>query len=157
MRRPSSGPSGHTRAASSTIFYLPTANSCLGAIHRNKRWTIHTLHKGRKRYILIHADVIEKGENTRVETFVVGQDVSKGERLQWIVEGGQYKAGYLLDDEEGLSGSGGLLISETVIPGFEYSEHDFMTPEAFDSLIAPAQRDELSWLPKKASHHIVLQ
>jgi uncharacterized protein len=32
---------------------------------------------------------------------VVGQDVDKGERLQWIVEGGKFKASYLLPDEDG--------------------------------------------------------
>jgi hypothetical protein len=37
----------------------------------------------------------------RVETFVVGQDVLSGERLQWIVGSGKYKAEMLLPDEEG--------------------------------------------------------
>lgn len=54
------------------------------------------------------------GQTTaRVETFVVGQDIDKGERLQWIVEGGRWKASFLLsDDDEGKGEKGGLLISE---------------------------------------------
>lgn len=61
----------------------------------------------------------------RIETFVVGQDIDKGERLQWIVEGGKWKASFLLpdnpDDEgegqlERESKSGGLLISEVSQP-----------------------------------------
>lgn len=49
----------------------------------------------------------------RVEVFTVGKDVAKGEKLQWIVDGGKFKASYLLpDDEEGGKTSEGLLISE---------------------------------------------
>ena len=53
-----------------------------------------------------------RGEKARIETFVVGHNIDKGERLQWIVEGDRYKASFLLPDEEGTSESGGLLISE---------------------------------------------
>ena len=101
-----------TRSASTTIFYLLTPNSPQGAFHRNKGRTIHTLHKGRGRYIIIHADERREGHKARVEVFTVGQDIEKGERLQWIVEGGKYKSSFLLPDEEGTSESGGLLISE---------------------------------------------
>jgi predicted cupin superfamily sugar epimerase len=38
----------------------------------------------------------------------VGKDIAKGERTVWIVEGGKYKASYLLDGAEGER----LLISE---------------------------------------------
>ena len=65
--------------------------------------------------MLIHADEVagQQGVKARVDTFVVGQDVAKGERLQWIVEGGKYKATFLLEDEDGGGKSGeGLLISE---------------------------------------------
>lgn len=31
----------------------------------------------------------------RVESFVVGGDIEKGERLQWIVKGGKFKASFL--------------------------------------------------------------
>lgn len=81
---------------------------------------MHTLHRGRGRYVIIHAG--EKGENGeggekgRVETFVVGQDIHHGEKLQWIVEGDRYKASFLLPDEDEDEGrpesEGGLLISE---------------------------------------------
>jgi predicted cupin superfamily sugar epimerase len=62
--------------------------------------------------VLIHAN--EEGEKKRVEKFVVGKDVSKGERAVWIVEGGKYKASFLLAmDGEGKKGEGDrLLISE---------------------------------------------
>ena len=45
---------------------------------------------------------------------------------QWIVEGGKFKASFLLPDTEGGNESAkGLLISETVVPGFDYRDHDF--------------------------------
>ena len=65
---------------------------------------------------MIHADEVKKGQKARIETFIVGQNIGAGERLQWIVEGGKYKASYLLSD--GPSNidkdpeSSGLLISE---------------------------------------------
>ncbi len=117
-----------TRFASTTIFYLLTPHSPLGAFHRNRSRTVHTLHRGRGRYVVIHIDraAREDGEGkvkASIESFVVGQRVEMGERLQWCVEGGDYKASYLLpeDDSPGVKDgdgnekqlqSGGLLISE---------------------------------------------
>ena len=73
---------------------------------------MHTLHQGRGRYVIIHGEDKGKGEEARVETFVVGHDILGGERVQWVVEGGKYKSSFLMPDEEGGSESGGLLISE---------------------------------------------
>lgn len=62
--------------------------------------------------MIIHADRVQKGEKARIETFVVGHDIQKGEKLQWVVEGGKYKASFLLPDVDDSSASQGLLISE---------------------------------------------
>jgi len=132
------------RNSSTTIFYLLTPNGPQGGFHRNKGRTVHTLHRGRGRYVLIHAD--EDGLQKRIETFIVGQNVATGEKLQWIVDGGKYKASYLLPDEEGGKDSQGLLISETVVPGFEYCDHDFLSPEGLKDLVGPGKAEELSWL-----------
>lgn len=65
-----------------------------------------------------------------------------------IVEGGKYKTSFLLpDDEEG--GSEGLLISETVVPGFEYTDHDFMTRERLQALVTQDEAKLLDWMLKK--------
>jgi predicted cupin superfamily sugar epimerase len=107
------------RNASTSIFYLLTPQRPLGRFHRNKGRTVHTLHSGRGVYVLLHVDEVEgEGGKVRVESFVVGRDVDKGERLQWVVEGGKYKASFLcgLGDEKGeevdCAECGGLLISE---------------------------------------------
>lgn len=146
------------RNASTSIHYLLTPSSPLGAFHRNKGRTIHTLHRGRGRYVLIHADDTMPSYDThagisgkaRVETFVVGQDVAKGERLQWIVDGGKYKASFLLPVEgSGNEDNEALLISETVVPGFEYTDHDFMKVDRLEALVTKEQADELHWLLRK--------
>ena len=90
----------------------------------------------------------QESGKARIETFVVGHNIAKGERLQWIVEGGIFKASYLLPDEDN-SHSDGLLISETVVPGFEFSDHDFMTPDMLSGWVTEEQAKELSWLIRK--------
>jgi predicted cupin superfamily sugar epimerase len=81
----------------------------------------------------------------RVETFIVGQDVLGGERLQWIVEGGKYKAEALLPEADGSAGEG-CLISETVVPGFEFADHDFLKGERFEALLTQEQVEEMGWM-----------
>ncbi|KAF2472560.1 uncharacterized protein BDR25DRAFT_302694 [Lindgomyces ingoldianus] len=141
------------RNASTSIFYLLTPRSPLGAFHRNKGRTVHTLIKGRGRYVLIHADEMDvKGEvegKKRVETFVVGHNVERGERACWVVEGGKYKGTFLMLGEKDGGEGEGLLISETVIPGFEYSDHDFLTLERFRELVTEEQAIELEWMVRK--------
>lgn len=119
-----------TRAASSTIFYYLTPRSSVSAFHRNQSRTIHSWHRGRACYIIIYTG--EGDQNARgmprghVETFVVGPNAERGERLQWTVPGGNYKACFLLPDSPGEDGvddggkggdksSEGLLISEVSI------------------------------------------
>ncbi|KAK5167022.1 uncharacterized protein LTR77_007751 [Saxophila tyrrhenica] len=159
-----------SRSASTTIFYYLTPKSPLGHFHRNKARTVHTLHRGRGRYVLIHADEVAAGADdgdeveeglkwtgkARVETFVVGQDVESGERLQWVVEGGKYKASFLLPDEDGGGSSDGLLISETVVPGFEFSDHDFMKRDRFEALVTPEQAKEMEWMVRKGESEVMV-
>jgi predicted cupin superfamily sugar epimerase len=108
-----------TRNASTTIFYLLTPKAPQGHFHRNAGRTVHTLHWGRGRYVLIHAD--ESCKKKRVESFIVGKDVLHGERLQWIVDGGKYKASFLMPDNDSSEQSTqGLLISEVRNPCDRY-------------------------------------
>ena len=38
---------------------------------------------------------------------------------------------------------------QTVVPGFEYSDHDFMRAETLDELLTPEQVEELKWMLRK--------
>lgn len=135
------------RLLSTTIFYYLTPSRPRGTFHANRSRIIHTLHRGRGRYVLLHP--AEEG-GVRVETFVVGQNVDAGERLQWVVQGGVYKASFLLD-ERGAAQNGGLLISETVVPGFEYADHEFLSPGRFQELLttSPDVAAAINWLVNK--------
>lgn len=128
------------RPACTSIFYLLTTKCPWGWFHRNRGKTVHTLHKGRGRYIIIHQD-------GSIESFIVGQDVAKGERLQWIVDGGKYKASMLLPVEEGTETlSEQLLISEVVVPGFEFRDNNFMDGQALVNLVGEEKAKSLEWL-----------
>ncbi|KAI2475498.1 DUF985 domain-containing protein [Pyrenophora tritici-repentis] len=131
------------RNASTSIYYMLSAANSQGCFHRNKARTIHTLISGKARYILIHAN--ESNTPKRIESFVVGNDYAAGERSVWVVEGGKYKGSFLLDGGT----EGRCLISETVIPGFEYSDHDFLTMEKLRGLVTEEQARELEWLVRK--------
>ncbi|KIW29969.1 uncharacterized protein PV07_05753 [Cladophialophora immunda] len=137
-----------TRNASTTIYYFLSPKSPVGRFHRNRGRTVHTLHWGRGRYVILHFDQRDPASGEApIETFVVGKDIGKGEKVQWIVEGGKFKASFLLPDEEGGDASQqGLLISETVVPGFEYADHDFMTAEHMAEALGKEHREELQWL-----------
>lgn len=126
------------RRLSTTIFYYLSPSRPQGNFHVNRSRIIHTLHKGRGRYVLIHP-------GGRVESFVVGQNVQAGERLQWIVEGGTWKASYLLETE---GESEGLLISETVVPGFEFHDHSFLSKGQALELLGEDKAQKLAWLVK---------
>lgn len=128
------------RRLCTTIFYYLSPRRPQGNFHVNRSRIVHTLHKGRGRYVLIHP-------GGRVESFVVGQNVQAGEKLQWVVEGGVWKASYLLENK---ADSEGLLISETVVPGFEFADHSFLSPEHARKLLPEQQVKELEWLMR---HH----
>lgn len=93
-----------TRGACSSIHYLLTPHSPIGHFHRNKSVILHSLHRGRGRCVLIN-------EDGRVESFVVGHGVERGEKCMWIVDGGVWRASFLEEDTNGGS-DGGLLITE---------------------------------------------
>lgn len=96
------------RSLSTSIIYCLTSQSPVGAFHRNRSRTVHTLHQGRGIYVILR----ENQGRFEVEMITIGKDVANGEKLQWIVEGGCYKASFLIPDEGGSDESSILLISE---------------------------------------------
>lgn len=126
-----------SRSASTTIYYYLTPGNPMGVFHRNRARTVHTLHRGRGRYVIIHADEGRGGQGCRVESFLVGQDVDSGERLQWVVEGGKFKASFLLPDTRDGTTSEGLLISEVSM------SHDYLFEEWGFRIVIPADPSSL--------------
>ncbi|OHE92962.1 hypothetical protein CORC01_11755 [Colletotrichum orchidophilum] len=133
------------RALSSAIFYYLTPSSPIGHFHRNRSRITHSLHRGRGRYVILHPD-------GGVESFVVGGNVGAGERLQWTVEGGDYKASFVLPDEGGdkdASSSEGLLITEVAVPGWEPCDQNFLTRGKLVELVGEEKAQGLEWLIKE--------
>jgi len=40
-------------------------------------------------------------------------------------------------------------VLQTVVPGFDFRDHDFLREDKFKKLVTPEQAEELSWLLRK--------
>lgn len=126
-----------TRNYSTLIYYLLTPNSPVGKLHKNKNRIVHILQRGKGQYVLIHPD-------GTVKSFKVGFDYTDGEVSQWVVPGGVYKASFLIPNQEF---DNGLLISEVVVPGFDFDDHMFMPDfSTLVSLVGGNKAKELQFL-----------
>ncbi|GAA5946357.1 hypothetical protein JCM10213_006538 [Rhodosporidiobolus nylandii] len=124
---------GAERNLATQIYYLLTPESSKGKMHMNKSITFHTLHQGRTLYTLVKplpADAPE-GALPEIKNVVMGEDSSKGEVRQLLVEGGWWKASEIPAEDlaSGDKDSVGALISEVVVPGFSFEDHQFLSEE----------------------------
>jgi uncharacterized protein len=102
------------RKALTTIYYMLTDDSPCGTLHRNKSDIVHFYHAGAAiRYWVIS----EQGQLTE---HWLGPDMSKGQQLQLVVKGGDWKISQLV-------GGDYCLIGEAVAPGFEYCDNEIAT------------------------------
>ncbi|BGP15129.1 hypothetical protein JCM10213v2_003084 [Rhodosporidiobolus nylandii] len=112
---------GAERNLATQIYYLLTPESSKGKMHMNKSITFHTLHQGRTLYTLVKplpADAPE-GALPEIKNVVMGEDSSKGEASEIPAE----------DLASGDKDSVGALISEVVVPGFSFEDHQFLSEE----------------------------
>ncbi|TID29645.1 hypothetical protein CANINC_001764 [Pichia inconspicua] len=128
------------RNASSLIHFLMTCESPIGKFHTNvTSRTIHILQKGSGIYVLIKP-------NGDIESFKVG--FKKGERTQWVVEPGTFKGCYLIP-ESGIgseSNSDCMLVSEVVVPGFDFEDMVFLNKEKLIEKIGEKEAESLQFL-----------
>ncbi|KAM0746031.1 hypothetical protein T439DRAFT_330223 [Meredithblackwellia eburnea MCA 4105] len=122
---------GEQRSLATQIYYLLTPESPRGRLHMNKSVTFHLLHSGRAKYTLVRPSPVP-GQAPEEKTVVMGEDTANGEVRQLVVEGGWWKASEIpMMDLEGLKdGQGekvGCLISEVVVPGFHWEDHQFLS------------------------------
>jgi len=98
------------RYSMTSIFYLLTKSSPVGHFHKNRSDIMHVFHQGSPiTYYLIHPD-------GTLETRTLGNDLSKGHELQFVVKGGVWKASSIK------AGSDFGLITEVVAPGFDFAD-----------------------------------
>ncbi|CUS24964.1 LAQU0S22e01156g1_1 [Lachancea quebecensis] len=101
------------RNFSTLIYYMLTPDAPVSKLIMNTSRNIHILQRGKGQFVLIYP-------NGSIKSFKVGFDYSKGEVSQWVVPGGVWKASFMIPNEEF---DNGFLISEVVVPGFEYSDY----------------------------------
>lgn len=135
-KTPASASSVVKRNYSTLIYYLLTPDSPNGRFHKNKHRIIHILQRGKGQYVLIYP-------NGRVKSFKVGFDYANGEVSQWVVPGEVYKASFLIPNEEF---SNSLLISEVVVPGFDFADHSFMSEDELLELVGKEKAEKLKFL-----------
>lgn len=133
----SSNERSETRNYSTLIYYLLTPDLPIGKFHKNKNRIIHILQRGKGQYVLIYP-------NGTVKSFKVGFDHARGEISQWVVPGGVYKGSFSLPND---NFHDGLLISEVVVPGFEFSEHIFMAgQDELNQLVDKTEANNIKFL-----------
>lgn len=109
------GREGRERFGLNTIYYLLTATSPRGHLHRNQSDIVHFFHAGSPlTYVLLSPVGV-------LSTVVMGPDPTFAQVFQMTVPGGYWKASYLPQGEYGL-------ISEAVCPGFDYRDRELATP-----------------------------
>lgn len=147
------------RKIGSSIHYLLSAEpeSSIGVLHLNKSHTMHLHHCGRSEYTLINA-LPPLGQGLRdsngrplIKRVVMGEDITKGEVRQLMVEGGWWKVSEIPKEDRDAAREGradgkkvGALISEVVMPAFDWEDHTFMTEEQLVQLFCdyPEERKE---------------
>lgn len=117
-------PRGERRCASS-IHYLLTRDSPLGRLHRNESDILHLLQSGGPVEYLVY----EEGQAPRYHR--LGFD--EGEALSLLVPGGCWKGSRLLP------GAGLALVTELVVPGFDWSDHRYADPQWLQTQARPHQ------------------
>ncbi|WP_293389141.1 cupin domain-containing protein [Nevskia sp.] len=106
------------RARVTSIHYLLTTEEPRGRLHRNRSDILHYLQGGGPvEYLLLE----DSGELRRV---VLGSEPSQALFLH--VPGGVWKASQLID------GASHALVSEAVVPGFDFADHSFADQRLLD-------------------------
>ncbi len=101
------------RPRATSIHYLLTRSSPRGCLHRNRSTILHFLQSGGPvKYLLLDS----RGS---LRSVVLG--TADDQALFLEVPGGCWKASQLVD------GAGHALVSEVVVPGFDFADHEYMS------------------------------
>ncbi len=95
-----------------SIYYMLTREAPIGCFHVNQSDIMHVHNAGAAlRYYLISP----QGE---LQIVTLGPNIERGERMQFVVKGGYWKATELVAGAEHDFG----LLTEVVVPGFDYAD-----------------------------------
>lgn len=123
-----------------SIYYMLTAQSPVGHLHRNRSDIMHYFHGGDPitYYVL--------DDDGQLQTYVLGPDLAAGQTFQLLVKGGLWKASTIASD--GRYGYG--LISEAVAPGFDYQDMVLGERDALSQQF-PQHKDLIAQLTRTVS------
>jgi len=108
-----------------TIYYLLTAASPIGHLHRNRSAITHFHHDGGPAtYLMVDPE-------GRLHEVVLGPDLAAGHVVSFTAPGGWWKASHVL-----APGATDCLISEAVSPGFRYDDHEMATIDGVEAELA---------------------
>lgn len=129
------GEEAGSRKLLTSIYYMLTDDSPVGYLHKNKSDIIHYHHLGSSiTYVIVSPEGV-------LSKKIVGSNLAAGEQLQLVVPGGYWKASRLNSGEYSL-------ISEAVVPGFEYADNQIAT-EDMVAEIFPLLKQKLEPFIKK--------
>ncbi len=114
---------GQERFLGTSIYYCLTTDSPINFFHRNRSDILHFYHLGG---VLEYTTLTDQGA---LNVCRLGNDVMQGEMLQLLVPGHVWKAARLVQGDF-------ALISEVVIPGFEYKDNEIASFDVIRSLVA---------------------
>ena len=112
---------GEQRLMATSIYYLLTDDSPIGYMHRNTSDIVHYYHGGSS---IKYTIITPQGG---ISTAILGNNLEQGERPQLTVKGQHWKIATLQGGECGL-------LSEVVVPGFEYRDNEIATREQIAQL-----------------------
>ncbi|THU84936.1 hypothetical protein K435DRAFT_686576 [Dendrothele bispora CBS 962.96] len=118
-----------------SIYYLQSYHRPESGFHMNKSVTYHILHQGRVEYTLV-----TPGSPPHVEVKIMGENIAAGEMRQLIVGTGIWKSSRLLTEDLESAKSQEeqdrcfSLITEVVVPGFDWRDHEWMRMDDLDGL-----------------------
>lgn len=114
------------------------------------RKTVHVLHHGRALYTLIKPGN-GPNEPPSVRKVMMGANAAAGEVRQLVVGGDEWKASEIPAEdlqsdrnEQDVS----CLITEVVVPGFYWADHEYLTKEGLEKLFATAPDQIPKYMPR---------
>ncbi|KDQ09150.1 hypothetical protein BOTBODRAFT_117701 [Botryobasidium botryosum FD-172 SS1] len=143
------------RSLATSIYYFLSHDNPSGVIHMNKSVTYHTLHQGRAEYTLITPGA--DGSPPKVEKKIIGTNTAAGELRMLFVGTGVWKMSRLLPKDLALGTTPdrkdevGCLITEVVVPGFHWEDHQFMTRKKLKALFEGVEGGE-EWIRQLLPH-----
>lgn len=124
---------------------------------------MHVLHQGRARYTLIHPPNSPSNPDNahpRVEHVTLGTNIAAGEVRQLLV-GASWKMSEIPEEDlikvqkgEVSEENVGCLITEVVVPGFEWEDHEFITKAGLEKLFGgeEANAEGKKWVEALTPH-----